>query len=513
MARVVESAILDVPVEEAWRWLRDFNSHRLWHPAIAASRIEDDAPPDGVGAVRTFSLRSGGELREQLLRLDDEARELSYCLIDSPIPLHDYVATIRLRPVTDDGRTFWQWESEFAPPPERRRELCALVAEDIYKAGMKALERFIRENAVVKIGRDHAEPKPGDRGMPQPTPPAHHDRDLSGRDTGTGPSLPARAIMMDRYGGPEVLVERQVTVPPPGTGEVRIRQSHVGVNFIDVYCRSGYFNLVTPPGIPGMEAAGEVESVGAGVTHLRAGDRVAYACAPTGSYASLRTMKADLVVRLPDRLTNRQAAAGLLKGVTAGFLLHDVHAVRAGETVVVHAAAGGAGSLLTQWASSLGAHVIATVSSPAKAEVAWANGAREVVIGRGAAFVERVLELTGGEGADVIYDAVGRDSFRASLDALAIRGHLVSYGQASGDIGAVEIGPLASKSVTLSRPNYGHFTRDRAMMQMQAERLFEAVGSGRITIAEPTVRSLGEAARVHAELESGATTGAIVLAT
>ena len=515
MARVCESAIVDVPIEEVWHWLRDFNSHWAWHPAIAESEIENGLPADSVGAVRAFSLQDGGFLREQLLSLDDETYELSYCLIESPLPLYDYVATIRLKPVTDTGATFWQWESEFNPPADRARELKALVANDIYRAGMRALERRLREGpadggeGILRVARAReTEPpyepaaKKADGGQSEPTPPSHvHATD----------NLSARAVVMDQYGGPEVLSLRDIGVPQPGPGEVRIRQAHIGVNFIDIYCRTGYFDLVPLPGVPGMEAAGVVESVGPGVSHLSPGDRVAYACPPTGAYASVRTMGADLVVRIPDWLDTAHAAAGLLKGVTAGFLLHDVHQVERGEWVVVHAAAGGVGTLITQWATALGARVIGTVSDQEKARVAEANGAGEVIIGRGTEFIERVRQLTDGRGADVIYDAVGRDSFDASVAALAIRGHLVSFGQASGDIGSREIGPMASKSLTLSRPNYGHYIADRAMMNLQAERLFEALDRGFLTIPEPQIAPLENVAEVHRKLEAGRTTGAIVL--
>ena len=510
MARVRESGIVDAPIDEVWRWVRDFNSHRDWHPAIADSEIENGLPADTVGAVRAFTLTDGGFLREQLLSLDDEAHELTYCLIESPLPLNDYVATIRLMPVTDRGATFWQWESEFSPPPDRASELMDLVGNGIYRAGMRSLEKHLRagpdEGGVLRVARVSDDfPSPG-RAKQRPD----TQRAVPTAASGTDGIMKARAVVMDRHGGPEVLSLRDVDVPPPGPGEVRIRQSHIGVNFIDIYSRTGYFDLITPPGIPGMEAAGTVESVGPGVAHLAGGDRVAYACGPAGSYMSVRTMNADLVVKIPDWLDAAHAAAGMLKGVAAGFLLHDVHPVRRGEWVVVHAAAGGVGTLLTQWASALGARVIATVSDMDKARLAEANGAREVVIGRGQEFIERVQQLTGG-GADVVYDAIGRDSFDASMAALAIRGHLVSFGQASGDIGAREIGPMASKSLTLSRPNYGHYIADRAMMTMQAERLFTAVEQGMVTIPAPQIAPIENVVEVHHALESGNTTGAIVL--
>jgi len=518
MVRVVQSAVIDVPIDDVWHVLRDFNSHEQWHPAIAESRIEDGHPADVVGAVRAFSLTDGGRLREQLLRLNDRDHELTYCLLEAPLPLYGYVAKIKLRPVTDTGQTYWQWESTFTTPKDQQATLTALVADGIYQAGMRALESYLR--APPSRAPVAARPLPASSGptrrasdMPRSDTAADTPVPADPADAASTATLTANAIVMDRHGGPEVLQLRQVKVPAPGPGQVRIRQSFAGVNFIDVYCRTGYFDLLKPPGVPGMEASGTVESVGAGVSHLSPGDRVAYACGPVGAYAACRTMDADLVVRIPDWFSDDIAAAGLLKGVSAGFLLHDVHAVRPGQHVVIHAAAGGVGSLLVQWARAIGAHVIATVSTHDKAQRARQLGAHDVIIGRGPEFVEAVMEITQGKGADVIYDAVGRDSFDFSIAALAIRGHLVSFGQASGPIGEKDIGALASKSVTLSRPNYGHYTGTRAEMQMQSARLFGALQQGYLTIDAPTVYSLAEAARAHDDLENSRTTGSIVLKT
>lgn len=521
MVRVVQSAVIDAPIDEVWRLLRDFNSHDQWHPAIAESRIEDGHPADMVGAVRSFSLTDGGRLREQLLRLNDRDHELTYCLLEAPLPLYGYVARIKLRPVTETGQTFWQWDSTFTTPKDQQAMLSDLVASGIYLTGMRALEAHLRAPAPRT-------PAPSFQTEPlaRPEPPKQTRSPLQVAPenrsvrlqvygatpvSGAGSTLTANAIVMDSHGGPEVLQFRQVEVAAPGPGEVRIRQSFVGVNFIDVYCRTGYFDLLKPPGVPGMEAAGTVESVGPGVAHLSPGDRVAYACGPVGAYAACRTMDAELVVPIPDWFSDEIAAAGLLKGVSAGFLLHDVHSVQPGQHLVIHAAAGGVGSLAVQWARAIGAHVIATVSNHDKAQRARQLGAHDVIIGRGAEFVDAVMDITHGKGADVIYDAIGRDSFDGSLAALAIRGHLVSFGQASGPIGEKDIGGLASKSVTLSRPNYGHYTGTRAEMQMQSARLFDALERGYLKIDAPAAYPLADAARAHDDLENSRTTGSIVL--
>jgi NADPH:quinone reductase len=304
-----------------------------------------------------------------------------------------------------------------------------------------------------------------------------------------------------------------IRVAKPQHGEVRIRQTFIGVNYIDVYSRTGYFNLVTPPGIPGMEAVGIIESVGSGVTEFRVGDRVGYACIPPGAYTDLRVMKTDFLVHAPDFLSDDVFAASLLKGITASFLLHDVYPVHPGEVVMIHAAAGGVGILLVQWAKALGAVVIGTTSSDEKSERIKRAGCDHVVNYARDDFANAVMEITKGHGADVVYDAVGRDTFENSLKALKIRGTLVSFGQASGDIGAYEIGRLAAKSVTLSRPNYAHYTETRDDVLRNANRFFATVKNGDVTIDAPRVFLLAEARAAHEAIESRQGTGSIVLRT
>ena len=488
MIEVRRSTVIDAPAEDVWLLLRDFNGHAAWHPAVAASEIEAGAPASSPGAVRRFRLRDGAQLREQLLSLSDAARSFTYCILDAPLPLDNYVATLRLRPVTDGARSFIEWRSTFDTPAARRADMTRLVDEEIYAAGFAALRAWFAKGAAGVSG-DFVEP--------------------ARRDGITIP-LPADAIVIDRHGGPEVLRPARITVPPPGPGEVRIRQSHIGVNFIDIYCRTGYFDLLQPPGVPGMEAAGVVESVGAGVA-LRPGQRVAYASPPVGAYTSLRTMDARLVIPLPDDIDAATAAANLLKGVSARFLLHEVAPVKRGDIVLVHAAAGGVGLLLCQWASALGAIVVGTTSSDEKAALAKAAGCAEVINYARVDFTAAVMEMTRGRGADIIFDAVGRDTFAGSIAALKLCGHLVSFGQASGDIGAQDIGALASRSVTLSRPNYGHYTDTPEKFGAQAARLFAALRSGVLRPAAPRLLPLAQAGEAHRLLESRQTTGAIVL--
>jgi NADPH2:quinone reductase len=509
MVKVVQSTVIDAPVEAVWAILRDFNGHDRWHPAIASSEIDGGEPVDAVGSVRHFRLSDGGEFREQLLSLSDQERTFTYCLLESPLPLMGYVASIRLRPVTDTGATFWEWRSEFNPPTHRRDELVAVVRDGIYKAGFEAIRALLTRGNSSHSGR----PLPPVRediasqmlAAPVRSPAATgYVRPASGGDS-------TRAIVVDRYGGPDVLQLKEVVLDPPQAGQIRIRHTMIGVNFIDVYCRTGFFDLLKLPGVPGMEAAGIVEAVGPQVAGFAAGDRVAYACPPVGAYCEQRNMSPDLLVHLSPDISDEVAAASLLKGVTASFLLHDVYLVKPGDTVLVHAAAGGVGQLLVQWARHLGATVIATVSSEEKARIVRQLGADHVIIYSRENFADAVMRLTSGKGADVVYDAVGNDTFARSLEALGIRGHLVSFGQASGPVGNWDIGRFASKSITISRPNYAHYTDTPEKLAPHVNRFFAALRQGVIRVEPPRFYDLSQAADAHRDLESRRTTGALVL--
>jgi NADPH:quinone reductase len=488
---VRRSTIIDAPIDQVWAILRDFNGHERWHPAVVESRIEDGRAADEAGCVRRFRLTDGGELREQLLTLSDRDHRFSYCILDAPIPLVDYVANVSLKPVTDGNRTYWEWSSSFAAPEDRADELATLVGDGIYEAGFTAIRAMFGQ----------AEPPPRVVGSMRSRTTAHSDhRPIDGG-----------AVVIERYGGPEVLRWQRSTAMPPGPGEVRIRHTAIGLNYIDVYTRTGYYPLIEPPGIPGMEAAGVVLDVGPGVHGLMSGDRVAYACAPPGAYVEIRTMKAELIVPLPDDLTDRIAAAVMLKGMTAEFLLHRVASVREGDTVLVHAAAGGVGQLLCQWARHLGATVIGTVGSLEKAKIARAAGCAYPIIYTEMDFVERVMEITSGRGCDVVYDAVGADTVLKSYEALAVRGHLVSYGQASGPIPPIDIAAFVGKSATVSRPNFGHYTGTPADVRSICDRLFRALSTGVLRVEVNQEFPLHAAAEAHHALESRRTTGSTIL--
>ena len=303
----------------------------------------------------------------------------------------------------------------------------------------------------------------------------------------------------------------ELPVGTPGPGEVRIRHTAVGLNFIDVYVRSGLYPALQLPGSIGMEGAGVVKEVGPDVDGLSVGDRIAYAAQPPGAYAEERLIAASKAVTLPDDIDDRTAGAAMLKGMTAEYLVYRTHCLRPGETALIHAAAGGVGLLLCAWARHIGARVIGTVGSDEKARLASEHGCEHPIVYSRENFVERVKELTDGRGADVVYDSVGQATFDGSMEALAIRGHLVSFGQASGPVPALEISRLAAKSATLSRPSLFHYTASAAELQAIAGNLFDAIRRRIIRVEINQTYPLRDAADAHRDLEARKTTGSTLL--
>ncbi len=322
--------------------------------------------------------------------------------------------------------------------------------------------------------------------------------------------MPA-AIMLREHGGPEVLRPETVSLGPPGAGELRLRQTAIGVNFHDCYVRSGLYRTLSLPGIPGLEAAGIVEAIGPSVTGFAPGDRIAYVEPRYGAYAEARLLAADRAVKLPETVSDQDAASLLLKGLTAELLLHEVQPVGPGDTILAHAAAGGVGRLLCQLASHLGATVIGTVGSPAKAAIARAAGCAHTILYREEDFVARVREITAGRGVQVAFDSVGRDTFTGSLACLALRGHLVNFGQSSGAVPPFEVSRLAAGSFRLSRPIMFHYLTGRAELERIADRLFARLATGVLTAERGAAYPSREAAAAHAALESRSATGALLL--
>ncbi len=319
------------------------------------------------------------------------------------------------------------------------------------------------------------------------------------------------AIRIHAHGGPEVMRWDDVPTPEPGPAEALVHHTAVGLNYIDVYFRTGLYKIPTLPAILGMEAAGTVRAVGADVQDVKVGDRVAYAAGPIGAYATDRVISADRLVKLPDGIDDQTAAAMMLQGLTAHYLLRRTYPVKAGDTVLVHAAAGGVGLILCQWAKHLGTTVIGVVSTEAKAELARAHGAAHVILGHDRLAAE-VKRITGGAMVPVVYDSVGKDTFGASLDCLAPLGLMVTYGNSSGPVPPVDLGVLSAKgSLFLTRPTLATYTASRHDLVAGAEDLFAAVQSGAVKIRVNQTFALKDAAAAHTALEARQTTGSTVL--
>jgi NADPH:quinone reductase-like Zn-dependent oxidoreductase len=476
-----------------WAVLRDFNSHDQWHDVVDRSRIEGGRPSDQVGCVRSFTLKDGNFIREQLLALSDSEYKSTYCIVEATVPLERYVATVTLKPVTDGDRTFWHWESTFGTPPGRERELRDMVATGVYEAGFANLRRHLERSGDLHPS-----------GVPH---------DASDAGPGAAP-MPSRQVRLHAYGGPEQLEAADGEAAAPRAGEVRIRQRAIGVNYIDAYLRRGWIPQMLPlsaasPAILGMEAAGTVVDTGPGASTFLPGDRVAYLGPAPGAYCSVRTVPQAWVVRLPPDVDDETAAATLLKGLTADYVLRDLGRVGPGTRLLVHAAAGGLGLLVCAWARRLGATVIGTVSSDDKARIARDQGCQHVIVAREPRFAEAVQRGFGG--ADVIVDGLGEPARDENFAALAPCGHWISVGQAGGPLKPIDADWLVQKSVTFSRPVVFHYVATPAQLRERAQRVWQALSDG--TLPRPPVErhALDAAARAHARLESRDRVGPIVL--
>jgi NADPH2:quinone reductase len=324
--------------------------------------------------------------------------------------------------------------------------------------------------------------------------------------------MKCKAIVVHQIGGPEVLKFEDVEVPAPGPGQALVRHRAVGLNFVDIYVRSGVYPAPSLPYTPGTEGAGVVEAVGPNVNEVRVGDRVAYVGGPLGSYSEARVMPARVLVKLPDKIDEKTAAAAMLKGLTAEYLVNSTYAVKAGDTILLHAAAGGTGLILSQWAKHLGATVIGTVGSDEKAKIAAAHGCAHTINYSREDFVARVNEITGGKKVPVVYDSVGQTTFMKSLDCLQPRGLMVSFGQASGVVPPFSINILSGKgSLYLTRPTLATYTARREDLEAAARKLFEVLASGAVRCEVKQTFKLADAAAAHRALGDRETTGSSIL--
>ncbi|XP_076923332.1 uncharacterized protein LOC143585429 [Bidens hawaiensis] len=320
-----------------------------------------------------------------------------------------------------------------------------------------------------------------------------------------------KAIRVHELGGPEVLKWEDVEIGDPNDGEIKVRNKAIGINFIDVYYRKGVYKAAAIPFTPGMEAVGVVAAVGPGVMNQQVGDVVAYAGDPMGAYAEEQILPADKVVPVPSSVDPTVAASVMLKGMTAQFLLHRCFKVESGHTVLVHAVAGGVGSLLCQWGNALGAIIIGTVSTDEKAAQAKEDGCHHVIVTKQENFVDRVADITSGQGVEVVYDSVGKDTFEGSLACLKTRGHIVSFGQSSGTPDPVPVSALAAKSLFLTRPSLVHYTAKRDELLETAGEVFENIASGVLRVRVNHKYPLSQAAQAHLDIENRKTTGSVVL--
>lgn len=321
-----------------------------------------------------------------------------------------------------------------------------------------------------------------------------------------------KAIRVHEYGGPEVLSVEMVDVPNPGPGEVQIRHTAIGLNFIDVYMRTGLYPLPELPSGIGLEGSGFIAEIGEGVEGFAVGDRIAYATPPVGAYAELRNISPEKLVKLPDAIDDKTAAAMMLQGMTAQYLLRQTYRVQPGDTILMHAAAGGVGLIVCQWAKHLGATVIGTVGSPEKAELAKAHGCDHTILYRDENFKDRVQDITDGKGVEVVYDSIGKDTFMDGLECLKPRGMMVTYGNASGPVDAFSpaiLGPLGSLYVT--RPTLFSYAFDTKSTNAMANELFDIVQSGKVKIEIHQEYLLSDVAKAHEDLEARKTTGSTVI--
>ncbi len=321
-----------------------------------------------------------------------------------------------------------------------------------------------------------------------------------------------KAIRIHEHGGPEKLVFEDISAGSPSAGEVRVRQTAIGLNFIDVYHRTGLYPVPQLPATIGMEGAGIVEELGDGGDALKVGDRVAYAGMPIGAYAEERIMPAGMLVKLPDTISDEQAAAMMLQGMTVQYLIRSTYRIKQGETILLHAAAGGVGLIMCQWAKALGVTVIGTAGSEAKAQIARDHGCEHTILYKEEDFTKRVREITGGKGVPVVYDSIGKDTFEGSLDCLKPRGMMVSFGNASGPVPPIEPAILSQKgSLYLTRPTLMSYTATRDELVASANELFEVVGKGDVKIEINQRYPLSETVQAHRDLEARKTTGSTVL--
>jgi NADPH:quinone reductase-like Zn-dependent oxidoreductase len=488
---VIQSAVIDAPIDRVWAVLRDFNSHEQWHPAVAGSRMENDIAGDVVGGVRRFSLSDGAELREQLLSHSDREYSFTYCILDSPLPLFDYMATVRLKPVTDGNQTFWDWRSQFRAPDDRATELENRVGRQIFEAGFGGLRTFLADQAAPS-------------GPPLP------EEAAAVATTAGDELLPCRAVVATTAGGPEVMSLSDVTISAPGPRQVRIRQTAISVNYLDLQHRRGIVAGFDFPGTPGMEGVGQIIDVGPQVNGLFPGDRVAYMSRTPGSYTEIRCIDADVCIPLPDGVSDNDAST-FLKGVTAALLLSRVFGAAPGATILIQAVSGGVGHLLSQWAKSMDLTVLGTVSTAEKARFSRDCGCDyPIVVTDGTSLAADVMRITNGRGVNYWVQSSGTHGLDAAVACLARCGHCAVIGDRDGQSIPLDVNILKQRSLTVSAPVCFDYFDDRSYLHRLVHQLFAKIQNRTIIPAIETF-PLSMASEAHHRIESRQTMGAVVL--
>ena len=488
---VQRSAVIDAPIDRVWEILRDFNSHHKWHPAVTRSLMENDLAGDIVGGVRKSNLSNVSELREQLLSHSDIEYTYTYCILDSPLPLIDYLATVRLRPVTDGNQTFWDWRSRFRTTSERVEELKHLVGNDIYESGFTGLRTYLAEKS------EPAQPLIGEE--PKKVVP-----------TVKGEDLPSKAIIVDTYGGPEVMALRDVTIPAPEPWQVRIRQTALAINYIDIKHRRGAATGLDLPITPGVEGVGTIIDVGEQVNGFFPGDRVAYTRRKPGAYTEIRCIDAEACILLPGRVSDTDAST-LLKGVTAILLLSRIFRAGPGESILIQSVSGGLGHLLSQWAQSMNLTVIGTVSTTDKAKFARNYGCDYPIVITGESPIkDEVMRITNGRGVNYWVHSNGAHGIDDAVACLTRCGHCAIIGDRDGQAIPLDVNILKKRSLTISAPVCFDYFDDRPYLQRLAQQLFSKIQNRTIS---PVIKAfpLSQAKEAHERIEARQNMGAMVL--
>jgi NADPH:quinone reductase-like Zn-dependent oxidoreductase len=488
---ITRSAVIEAPIARVWSVLRDFNGWQRWHPAVTRSRMENDLDGDVVGSVRRFTLNDGVEIREQLLSDNDRDTTFTTGILDAPLPLFNYVSTVRLKTITDGNRTFWDWRTHFQAPGGRVAELEQRIGQELCEGGFAGMRKFLAEQeAPSRV------PTAASATLMPPRPAGNH--------------VPSAAIVVTAAGGPESMSLTEISVPPPGAGQVRIRQTAVAVNTFDIMHRTGSTAEFELPGTPGVEGVGEIIDMGRQVHGLFTGERVAYLSPRPGAYCEIRCIDADACLPLPDELSDIEAST-LLKGVTAGLLLGRVFTSVPGSWIVIPSVADGFGHLISQWARVLEMNVIGTVYTVEQARFSRDHGCgHPILLTDPNRLAADVMRITNGHGVDCWIhnsDGVGLDT---AVSSMARCGRIAVIDSLEDQPLSVNVNDLKKRSLTLSAPVVFDYFADRPYFQRLAHHLFTMIQHKTIIPALSRF-PLGQAAQAHRQTNDQKHTGGAVL--